>query len=127
MEEQPEFPTLKQERVIIRRRRRRTVKPKEDDVEIEEPVQAESKEEPCKMVKVRFHYPENEGGTWTPLYQLKKYTFVDGEEYELPLSMVQEINENCKIPIRSNKIKSKDGIFQKTGRFVTRVYFEMLG
>lgn len=127
MVEQPEFPTLKQERVIVRRRRRTTVKPKEDEVEEQEPVQAESKKESAKMVKVRFHYSENEGETWTPLYQLKKYTLVDGEEYELPLSMVKEINENCKIAIRSNKKKAKDGTFQKTGRFMTRAYFEILG
>ena len=89
--------------------------------------------EECRLVKGIFRCHEPRGGSvtfsfkkykWDPV---KTYTFVDGEEYEIPLSVARHLNQNCNYPVHSH-IMDKNGVptVDRQGKKVSRMNFESL-
>lgn len=86
-----------------------------------------------KMVRGVFRCHEPRGGTVVMSYKQYKwdptrtYTFVDGQEYEIPLGLAKHLNTNCAYPVHQH-ILGPDGnpLVDRSGRKVSRMNFESL-
>lgn len=96
------------------------------------PVYLKWKEE-SRMVKGIFRCHEPQGGCvtfsfkkykWDPV---KRYTFYDGMEYEIPLAVARHLNQNCNYAIHSY-IMDVQGrpIVDKAGKKFQRMNFQSL-
>lgn len=106
----------------------RNHKPK---AEVDEMIKKMRKEDE-KLVKGNFEFSEAEGGTFDFTYRIypgdpiQHYTFVDGEECEIPMGIVKHLN-NTKKKIRKhgNYEQSQNGtiILPKPYDVLSRVRF----
>ena len=86
-----------------------------------------------KMVKGVFRCHEPRGGTVTLVWReykgdpMRQWTFVDGNEYEIPKGLAKHLNEHCGYHQHSH-ILGPDGnpAVDKKGKKVSRMNFESL-
>ncbi len=87
--------------------------------------------EESRLVKGVFRCREPEGGSVRFAFkkykwdQVKWYTMLDGETYEVPLAVARHLNKNCNYPIHSH-ILGADGnpTVDRQGRVKSRMNFE---
>jgi len=89
----------------------------------------EKKEEESKMVKGIFEFRALPGGTLDFFHKkwkgdkITRYVLVDGEEYELPLSVVRKLNSEC-YTNQHSYLLGPDGKHLKTGKKQHRFAFK---
>lgn len=87
------------------------------------------KAEESKMVKGIFEFRDLPGGTLDFFHKkwkgekIARYTLIDGEEYELPLSVVRKLNSECCTNQHSHLL-GPDGKHIKTGKKQHRFAFK---
>lgn len=81
-----------------------------------------------KWAKVLFDFRECPGSTWSITYQSQVYRFQDGREYDLPLQMVKDLNNNCQVVRRQKVRRAGDDLssWVRTNKFNRRIYFEII-
>lgn len=97
-------------------------------------VELTERERDMKMVKGRFRCFEPQGGSVTLNYRrhkgepIRKYTFQDGQEYEIPLGLAKHLRENC-CYYKHAHIMDMNGnpIVNQQSQRVDRMTFEPMG
>lgn len=95
-----------------------------------DPIYLKWKEE-SKLVKGIFRCHEPRGGSVTFSFRkykwdaVKTYTMVDGEEYEIPLSVARHLNNNCNYFEHTHILDSHGKpIVDRVGKKVSRMNFD---
>lgn len=89
----------------------------------------EQMERDIRMVRGIFRCEEERGGTITFHFKkykdipLKRYTFTDGESYEVPLMVAEHLAQNCWYPVHSYQVDKDGRKTQMIGRKVKRYDF----
>jgi len=86
-----------------------------------------------KMVKGVFRCHEPRGGSVTLVWReykgdpMRRWTFQDGQEYEIPKGLAKHLNSNCKY-YKHSHILGPDGnpLVDQKGKEVSRMNFESL-
>jgi hypothetical protein len=82
-----------------------------------------------RLVKGRFQCHEAKGGSIEFVFKkfkgdkVQKYKLRDGGEYELPISVVKHLNEDCNYPVYHETIDNNGDKLQEVGRRVQRYNF----
>ena len=85
-----------------------------------------------KIVRGIFRFHEVPGGNVTFPFRkfkkdgIKKYTFVDGQIYEIPLGVAKHLNKNGKYPVHSHSVDSSGKPSITIGKTVSRFSFDSL-
>lgn len=105
---------------------------KEAKTELKQDKVREMWKEESKLVKGVFRCHEPRGGSvtfsfrkykWDPT---RRYTFVDGEQYEIPLAVARHLNQNCSYERHSHILDAQGNPSVDRNKKVSRMNFESL-
>lgn len=95
------------------------------------PKEIEAKKEGSEMVTGIFNNLEVPGASLTFFYNdhntpLKTYHMEDGQQYTIPLSVMEHLNNNTQYPIHNYKLDENQKHMMVIGKKVKRYFFEPL-
>lgn len=90
------------------------------------------RQEDMRIVRVRFKFDEDPGGTLRFSYKMHKgqpvvkHAFVDGREYELPVGLVRHINQTCRIPVHAHMDLGGASLEIGVAKWIQRASFQSI-
>lgn len=81
------------------------------------------------MINGIFHYHERQGGIMEFSFlkykgdSVENYKLHDGQQYKLPLAVVNHLNKNCSYPVHQHAVDANGAPIVRIGKIVRRCSF----